>query len=358
MTSSWGDRPGLDAEPAEVAQVAEAAEAADAAEVVHVAETAEPGRWAALWERATLSGRTGLDVRSRREALGRVLGELREDNLGDRAAAMTYYAVLSLVPALLVFIAVLGEIGPSATDLLIRDVHHLAPGPARDLLTHALTHLQRQHVAAGTVGLLTMLWSASGYTAAFIRAMNAVYDVPEGRPLTFLLPLRLGLTVLVLVLMAVFAALAVLSGRLAGRVGTDLGAGHTTTAVWQWGKWPLALALLSLLFALLYWAAPNARQRFRWGTLGGLVAVVVWVVASVGFELYAAHFASYDRVYGSLGAVITFLVWLWLSNLAILLGAEINAELDRQRAIADGHPAGQEPYMPLRSAHKLHSDAL
>lgn len=349
MTSSWGDRPGLDAEPAAG---------------TGAVEPAEPSRWAGLFGKTGLPGlirlseRTGLDLRGQREALGRVLGELREDNLGDRAAAMTYYAVLSVVPALLVLIAALGAIGPSATNLLVRDVRHLAPGPARDLLTHVLTHLQQQHVAAGTVGLLTMLWSASGYTAAFIRAMNAVYDVPEGRPLRFLLPLRLGLTVLALLLMAVFAALVVLSGRAAGRLDSDMGAGHTTATAWQWGKWPLTLVLLSLLFALLYWAAPNARQRFRWGTLGGLVAVVLWVVASLAFELYAAHFASYDRVYGSLAAAITFLVWLWLSNLAILLGAEINAELDRQRAIAAGTPADQEPYMPLRSARKLHSDAL
>lgn len=303
-------------------------------------------------------GRRRLDVNGRRQALGRVLGELRQDNLGDRAAAMTYYAVLSVVPALLVLVSLLGEIGPPATHDLIRDVRRLAPGPAHDVLIPMLDGLQERHVAAGVVGLLAMVWSASGYTAAFIRAMNAVYDVPEGRPLTVLLPLRLGLTVLTLVLLGAVTVLVVLSGRLAERAGAALGAGHTAVTAWQWGKWPLLVVLVSLLFALLYWAAPNARQRFRWGTLGGLVAVVLWVAASAGFGLYAARFGSYDRVYGSLAAVITFLIWLWLSNLAVLLGAEINAELDRQRAIAGGHPAGQEPYMPLRGTHRLHSDAL
>ena len=297
-------------------------------------------------------------VSGRRQAMRRVLGELREDNLGDRAAALTYYAVLSLVPALLVVISALGTIGPSATEPLIRNVRQLAPGPARDLVTQLLANLQRQHVAAGLFGLLGVLWSASAYAGAFIRAMNAVYDVPEGRPLKVLLPLRLGLTVLALVLLTGVTFLIVVSGILANRAGAALGVSRAALTAWQWGKWPLLIILLSLLIALLYWAAPNAQQPFRWGTTGGLVAVVSWAAASAGFALYASHLGSYNRVYGSLAAVVTFLIWLWLSNLALLLGAEINAELDRQRAVENGHPLGLEPYMPLRGTAHLHNDAL
>jgi len=216
----------------------------------------------------------------------------------------------------------------------------------------------RQPVAAGALGTLGALWSASAYAAAFIRAMNAVYDVPEGRPLKVLLPLRLGLTVLALVLLTGVTFLIVVSGILANRAGAALGVSGAALTAWQWGKWPLLIVLLSLLIALLYWAAPNARQPFRWGTTGGLVAVVAWAAASAGFALYASHLGSYNRVYGSLAAVVTFLIWLWLSNLALLLGAEINAELDRQRALENGHPPGLEPYMPLRGTVNLHNDAL
>ncbi|MBF9072029.1 YihY/virulence factor BrkB family protein [Streptacidiphilus fuscans] len=293
-----------------------------------------------------------------RQALRRVPGELRQDNLGDHAAALTYYAVLSVVPALVVVMSVLGTIGPSATDVLIRNIRTLAPGPARDLVTQMLTDLQRQHVTAGVLGVLLVVWSASRYTAAFIRAMNAVYDVPEGRTFKVLLPLRVGLTALTLVLLTVVTLVVAVSGRVADGVGTALGVGHTAVTVWQWAKWPLLVILLGLLLAVMYWAAPNARQRFRWGTAGGLVAVVLWAAASVGFALYAAHFASFTRAYGSLAAVITFLIWLWLSNLALLLGGEVNAEIERQRALDRGHPAGQEPYMELRSTERLHSDRL
>ncbi|QMU67419.1 YihY/virulence factor BrkB family protein [Streptacidiphilus sp. P02-A3a] len=293
-----------------------------------------------------------------RPAMRRVLGEVREDNLGDRAAALTYYAVLSLVPALLVVISALGTVGPSATAPLIRNVRQLAPGPARDLVAQLLANLQRQHVAAGLFGLLGVVWSASAYAAAFIRAMNAVYDVPEGRPLRVLLPLRVGLTVLALLLLTGVMGLVIASGVLTSRVGHALGVSQASLAAWQWGKWPLLMALLSLLVALLYWLAPNARQPFRWGTTGGAVAVLTWAAASAGFALYTSHLGSYNRVYGSLAALVTFLIWVWLSNLALLLGAEINAELDRQRAMDNGHPADQEPYMVLRGARNPHSDAL
>ncbi|GAB3672376.1 YihY/virulence factor BrkB family protein [Actinocorallia lasiicapitis] len=288
----------------------------------------------------------------------RILDECRQDNLGDRAAALTYYTLLSFFPGLLVLLSVLGAVGPSATEPLLRNLRHLSPGPTRDLVTQMLTDLQEQHVATGVVGFVGVVWAASGYAAAFIRAMNAVYDVPEGRPLKYLLPLRLGLTVLTLGLLTAVTVMVVLSGRLAERAGAAIGERSAAVTAWEWGRWPLLMLLVGLLVALLYWAAPNAKQPFRWGTHGGLVAVAVWVAGSAAFAFYSEHASSYHRVYGSLAAFAIFLVWLWLSNLAILLGAEINAEVERQRAITAGHPPDQEPYLPLRSTREAHNDTL
>jgi len=197
------------------------------------------------------------------------------------------------------------------------------------------------------------LWLASRYVAAFMRASNAIYDVPEGRPVWKTLPIRLGVTVVVMVLLAVSAVAVVATGGLAARLGRLLGIGSTAVRVWDLAKWPVLLVIVGFLFALLYWASPNARQPFRWITPGGILAVVVWVVASVAFAVYVANFGSYNKTYGSLASVIIFLVWLWLSNTAILLGAELNAELERGRAIAAGHPPEEEPYMELRDTSKL-----
>jgi membrane protein len=156
-----------------------------------------------------------------------------------------------------------------------------------------------------------------------------------------------------MVLLAVSAVAVVATGGLAARLGRLLGIGSTAIRVWDIAKWPVLLLIVGFLFALLYWASPNARQPFRWITPGGILAVVVWVVASAAFALHVANFGSYNRTYGSLASVIIFLVWLWLSNTAILLGAELNAELERSRAIAAGHPADEEPYMELRDTSKL-----
>jgi membrane protein len=156
-----------------------------------------------------------------------------------------------------------------------------------------------------------------------------------------------------MVLLAVSAVAVVATGGLAARLGRLLGIGSTAIRVWDIAKWPVLLLIVGFLFALLYWASPNARQPFRWITPGGILAVVVWVVASAAFALHVANFGSYNRTYGSLASVIIFLVWLWLSNTAILLGAELNAELERSRAIAAGHPADEEPYMELRDTRKI-----
>ncbi len=290
-------------------------------------------------------------------ALKRTLKEFKVDNLSDWAAALTYYGVLSIFPGLLVLVSLIGLAGPDTVKSLTDNLSQAAPGPVRDIITNAVQTLQQsQNSTAGLlalVGLATALWSASGYIAAFMRASNAIYDVPEGRPIWKTLPIRIGVTVVLAVLLTLTALAVVLTGGLADRIGRMLGIGHAAVTVWDIAKWPILLVIVSIMFALLYWASPNAKQGFRWVTPGGLLAVGVWVIASAAFAFYAANFGSYNKTYGALAGVIIFLVWLWISNIAILLGAELNAELERERAMAAGHPSEAEPYMELRDSSKI-----
>jgi YihY family inner membrane protein len=289
-------------------------------------------------------------------AVKRTFTVFRIDNLSDWGAALTYYSVLSIFPALLVLISLIDLAGQSTIQELLDNLGQVAPGSVTVILRDAITNLQRTQGSAGIialVGLAAALWSASGYVAAFMRASNAIYDVPEGRPVWKTVPIRLGVTVLVMLLLTVSAVAVVATGGLADRIGRLLGIGSAAVTAWDIAKWPVLLLLVSFMFALLYWASPNAKQGFRWVTPGGILAVVVWVAASVAFALYVANFSSYNQTYGSLAGMIIFLVWLWISNIAILLGAELNAELERSRAIAAGHPADAEPYMELRDTSKL-----
>jgi membrane protein len=289
-------------------------------------------------------------------AVKRTVKEFREDNLTDWAAALTYYGVLSIFPALLVLVSLLGLVGQSATQPLLDNVAAFAPGAAKDLLASAIENLQRSEGAAGllfVVGLAAAIWAASGYIGAFMRAANVVWDVEEGRPIWKTIPLRLGITVLMLVLLVITALAVVLTGPLAQVVGDLVGLGDTAVAVWDIAKWPVLVLIVSFMFALLYYAAPNVRQPgFRWVSPGGILAVLLWIIASGLFALYVASFGSYNETYGSVGAIIVFLTWLWISNIAVLLGAEFNAELERGRVIEAGHPADEEPFLEPRDARK------
>ena len=289
-------------------------------------------------------------------AVKRTVREFQVDNLKDWAAALTYYSVLSIFPALVVLVSLVDLAGRSTIQTLLDNLGQVAPGSVNQILEGAIRSLQQTRGSAGVLalaGLAAALWSASNYIAAFMRASNAIYDVPEGRPVWKTLPIRIAVTVLVMVLLAASAVAVVATGGLADRIGRLLGLGSAVVTVWDIVKWPVLLLVVSFMFALLYWASPNAKQGFRWVTPGGVLAVVVWVVASVAFAIYVANFNSYNKTYGSLASVIIFLVWLWLSNTAILLGAELNAELERGRAIAAGHPPEEEPYMELRDTRKL-----
>lgn len=286
--------------------------------------------------------------------------EFLDDELPDRAAALTYYGVLAIFPALLVLVSALGVAGRSATDALLDNLQQLAPGPVRDILGDAVDQL-RDNGGTSTllliVGLAGALWSASGYVAAFIRSSNAVYDIREGRPVWKTTPLRLGLTLLLLLLLSASALIVVFTGPVADRAGRALGVGDAGLTVWAIAKWPVLVVLVTLMVALLYWAAPNVRGRgFRWISPGSLLAVLLWTAASAGFALYVANFASYNKTYGTLGGVIVFLVWLWLSNLAILLGLEFDAELARERATRGGLPEGAEPYVEPRDTRTWPDD--
>ena len=284
--------------------------------------------------------------------LQRTVREFREDNLTDWAAALTYYGVLSIFPALLLLVSGLGLIGQSATKPLLDNVDALAPGAMRDIVTQAIENLQRSQGAAGIlflVGLVVALWSASNYIAAFIRASNLIWDVEEGRPIWKTIPLRLAITIVMVVVLAIAAVAVVVTGPLAEWVGALVGLGETAVTVWDIAKWPVVVLIVVLMVALLYWAAPNVKQPgFRWVTPGCVIAVLLWILASAAFAFYVANFGSYNKTYGSLGAVIIFFIWLWLSNVAILLGAEFDAELERTRQIAAGHPREKEPFLPPR----------
>jgi membrane protein len=299
----------------------------------------ESSRTKAPEEPTDLGGRSWLGV------LKRTVREFRDDNLTDWAAALTYYGILALFPALIVLVSILGLIGESATQPLLDNLGKLAPGAANDVVSGAVRQISANQGAAGVAfvfGLATALWSASSYVGAFIRASNAIYEMEEGRPFWKLRPIQIAITVVMILLLALCAIAVVVTGPLAQQVGDVIGAGSAAVTAWDIAKWPVIAAVIVTMFAILYWAAPNVKQPgFRWITPGGIAALVLWVLASAGFALYVSLFASYNKTYGSLAGVVVFLVWMWISNLAILLGAELNAEVERGRELEAGVPPEQ-----------------
>jgi len=286
----------------------------------------------------------------------RTVVESRDDNLPDLAAALTYYAILSIFPALLALVSIAGIVGQPATKPLLDNIGAFTPGAARDILESAVNGLTHGRSSAGLIfflGLIGAIWAASAYVAAFMRAANVIWDVEEGRPIWKTLGVRVGVTLVTVVLLAAAAIAVVLTGGVARKAGTLLGIGDAGVRAWDIAKWPVLVLIAALIFGLLYYASPNVRHgTFRSILPGGITAVVLWVGASALFALYVANFGSYNKTYGSLGAVIVFLLWLWITNLAILIGAELNAEIARGRAIAAGGPADREPYVRPRQAPK------
>ncbi|WP_328466572.1 YihY/virulence factor BrkB family protein [Actinoplanes sp. NBC_00393] len=290
-------------------------------------------------------------------AVRRTFKQFSEDNISDWAAALTYYGVLSIFPAMIVLVSLLGLVGTDGQKAVTDAIDEIAPNDQlQNLVNTVLGQVKDQGTAgfAAIIGLAVAFWSASGYIAAFMRASNAIYDVPEGRPVWKTLPIRVGVTALVGVMLVASAAIVIFTGDIARVVGEWIGLGEVAVTTWNIVKWPVLVALVSLMFAVLYWASPNAKTGgFRWISPGGIFAVILWVAASAAFAVYLANFADYNKTYGTLGGVIAFLVWLWISNMAIMLGAELDAELERGRAMAAGHPADDEPFLELRDTRKL-----
>lgn len=303
---------------------------------------------------AAPSGPTDLSKQSLKGALVRTVKEFREDNMTDWAAALTYYAVLALFPGLMVLVSLLGLFGqdPETFNALLGIVSQLGPESAVATFRGPLEGVIREKATAGAllgVGVLVALWSASGYIGAFVRASNAIYETEEGRPFWALRPLQLAITLAMVLLLALLAVAMVITGPVAEAVGNVLGAGDVAVTVWSVVKWPVAVLVVTGMFGVLYYAAPNVRHpRVRWVTPGSLLAVVLWILASGAFGLYVASFGSYNKTYGSIGGMIVFLLWLWISNNALLLGAEFDAELERSRQIRGGMPKEREPFLPPR----------
>ena len=279
--------------------------------------------------------------------LKRTLREFKEDNLTDWAAALTYYGVLALFPALIALLSIVGLVFEprQVTQAMTEIVGQLGPQSAVDTFKGPLESLAASDGRAGImliVGVLAALWSASGYVGAFMRASNVMFEVDEGRPVWKLRPLQMAVTLAMILLLALGAVGVVVSGPVAEAVGGAIGLGDTAVTAWGIAKWPVLLAIMTLAIAILYYAAPNAKLRgFRFITPGGITAVLVWLVASAGFAFYVANFGSYDKTYGSLGGVVIFLVWMWITNVAILLGAQLNAERERDRQLAEGTPGAE-----------------
>lgn len=288
--------------------------------------------------------------------LKRTVSEFREDNLTDWAAALTYYAILAIFPALIVLVSILGLAGDSATNTVLDNINQLGPGPAQDIVSGAIKQIASSQGTAGVafvLGLLAALWSASGYVGAFSRASNVIYETEEGRPFWKLRPLQVGMTLVLLLLVAVSAIAIVISGPLTAEVGKIFGVEGTAVTLFNIIKWPVIVLIVITMLAILYYGAPNVRHPgFRWITPGGILAVLLWIVASVGFAFYVSNFSSYNATYGSLAGVIVFLIWLWISNVAVLLGAEMNAELERGRELERGVPEEKTIAMEPRTPAK------
>jgi len=302
---------------------------------------------------------TDLHKRSWMDTVKRTVREFKDDDLTDWAAALTYYAVLSLFPALIALVSILGlVVDPATITRVLTDiVASLGPESAVRTFQGPIESITANQGTAGlllVVGIASAIWTASGYVGAFMRASNAIYEREEGRPFFKLRPWQLLVT-FVLVLMAALVVLSlIVSGPVAEAVGNAVGLGSTAVTIWQIAKWPVLILVVMVMLAILYWASPNAKHPgFQWVSPGSVLAVVVWILASVAFAFYVANFGSYNKTYGTLGGVIVFLVWMWITNIAVLLGAELNAETERSREIQAGVPGAEEDIqLPYRQTPK------
>jgi membrane protein len=291
--------------------------------------------------------------------LRRTASEFREDNLSDWAAALTYYGLLSLFPALIAMVSLIGIFGDprSTTASLTEIIIEIGPESAAETFSGPIESLTEHRATAGFAlvgGLAVALWSASGYIGAFMRASNVIYETPEGRPFWKLRPLQIAVALAMVIALALLAVSLVMTGPVVRAVAKPLGIGGTAVEIWNVAKWPVMVLVFTLMIGVLYYASPNVKmRRFRWITAGSVVAVVVWIVASALFGVYVANFGSYNQTYGTLGGLVALLVWFWISNLAILFGHQLNAERERSLEIEEGTPlAEREIQLEPRSEPK------
>ncbi|MCJ1709955.1 YihY/virulence factor BrkB family protein [Clavibacter michiganensis subsp. phaseoli] len=295
---------------------------------------------------------TEIEKPSWKYVLRKTMREFGSDQCTDIAASLTYYAVLSLFPALIAIISLLGVFGQgqSTVDAVTDVVQPLAPD-AVTLLSPIIQGFVESPAAGFALvsGIVLAIWSASGYVGAFTRAMNRIYEIPEGRPFLKLKPMQLAVTVIGIVILLICALIIAISGPVTDAIGAALGLGPAVQIVWSIAKWPVLAFAIVLLIAILYYATPNAKQpKFRWMSMGAAIALVVLVVASVGFAFYVTNFSSYAKSYGALAGVVVFLLWLWIANLALLFGAEFDAELERGRQLQAGIAAEETLQLPPR----------
>ena len=299
---------------------------------------------------------TQMTVRAWWHALRDAGKQFQARSLTDAAAALTYYSVLSIFPGLIVLVSLLGVVGSEGSiDGLLRIAEDLGSSSAVDTLRSPIENVVHQSGGAGValvIGVLAALWSASGYIGAFMRAANRIYDVDEDRPFYKLRPLQLLMTLVMTIAVAVILVLLVVTGPLATAIGNEIGLGDEALTIWSIAKWPLLFASVVVVIALLYRFSPDARHEgLRWILPWSIVATVLWVVASAGFSLYVTHFGAYATTYGSLAGGIVLLLWLWLTNVAVVFGAQFAAELERTaRAAEDATSAGD--FAPFGSQAK------
>ena len=293
-----------------------------------------------------------------KHVLRKTIGEFTKDQCTDLAAALTYYAVLALFPAIIALLSLVGLVGQSkeTVDTILQILKDVGAGSIASTLESPLTELAKSSAAgfALLVGLATALWSASAYVNSFSRAMNRIYEIDEGRPIWKLRPIMLLITLVAVILAAIVLLALILTGPVASATGSAIGVGSTFVTVWGYAKWPVLLLMVVLIVAILYWATPNVQQpKFRWISLGAVVAILVWLLASAAFGFYIANFSNYNKTYGSLAGVIVFLLWLWITNLALLFGAELDAELERGRELQAGIAAEESIQLPPRDTTKI-----
>ncbi|GLJ80035.1 YihY/virulence factor BrkB family protein [Microbacterium imperiale] len=301
---------------------------------------------------------TNVEKPSWKHVLKRTFREFSRDQSPDLAAGLTYYAVLSAFPGLLAVFSLLGVLGQGqqAADAVLDIVGQVAPGGTADTLRGPIEELANSPAAGFALvsGIVLALWSASGYVGAFSRALNRIWEIDEGRPFYKLKPQQLGVTVLAVVLVVIALVLLVVSGPVAQAIGDAIGLGDTAVLIWQIAKWPVLAFIVVLLVAVLYYFGPNAKQpKFRWVSSGALIAIAVLAIATLGFGIYVANFSNYERTYGSFAGVIVFLLWLWITNLALLFGAEFDAELERGRELQAGMPAEDTIQLPPRDTKRI-----